>query len=82
MQVITISQARANLFKLIDQVSECAEPIMLFGKRNNAVLVSEEEWRSIQETLYLTTLPGVVDSVKEARQSTPGDWVTPDKIEW
>ena len=80
MQVITVSEARANLFQLVDQVAECAEPVMLFGKRNKAILISEESWRSIQETLYLSSIPGMVESIKEG-MNTPIEECT-DKIEW
>jgi antitoxin YefM len=68
MRVISATSARANLFGLIDQVSEEHEEVMITTKRKNAVLVSEEDWRSIQETLYLTSISGFVESVKEARK--------------
>ncbi len=66
MNVITVSNARANLYRLVDEVSENSEPTMLVGKRHNAVLISEEEWRGIQETLYLSSIPGMVESIKAA----------------
>jgi len=68
MRVISATAARANLFGLIDQVSEEGEEVMITTKRKNAVLVSEDDWRSIQETLYLISIPGMVESVKEARK--------------
>ena len=68
MKVISATSARANLFSLIDQVAEEHEEVMITTKRKNAVLVSEEDWRSMQETLYLSSIPGFVESIKEARK--------------
>lgn len=59
------SEARSNLYRLIDTVAESHQPIFITGKRNSAVLVSEEDWRAIQETLYLTSIPGMVESIKK-----------------
>lgn len=65
MSVITSSEARANLYRLIDQTNESHEPILISGKRNNAVLISEDDWRSVQETLFLATIPGMKESIIE-----------------
>lgn len=61
----TASQARTELYRLIDEVSESHEPVLITGKRNNGVLVSEGDWKAIQETLYLTSIPGMRESIKE-----------------
>lgn len=66
MKTITATSARANLFGLIDQVTEENEEVMITTKRKNVIMVSEEDWRSIQETLYLSSIPGMVESIKEA----------------
>lgn len=63
MTVLTASAARAMLYRLIDEASQSHEPILISGKRGNAVLLSEEDWRSIQETLYLVSIPGMRDSI-------------------
>lgn len=63
MSVLTASAARANLYRLIDQVSESHEPIMIAGKKSSAVLVSAEDWKAIQETLNLLSIPGMRDSI-------------------
>ena len=60
MQTLTASEARASWFRLIDQTAESHQPILIVGKRRNAVLVSAEDWQAIQETLYRLTVP--VDS--------------------
>lgn len=66
MAVITATKARSNLYTLIDQTKNFHEPIVISGKRNNAVLISEDDWNSIQETLYLCSIPGMRESILEA----------------
>ena len=66
MAVITATAARADLYNLIDKTKELHEPIIISGKRTNAVLLSEEDWNSIQETLYLCSIPGMRESILEA----------------
>lgn len=65
MNTLTASAARSNLYRLIDQTVESHEPILISGKRHNAVLLSAEDWRAIQETLYLLSVPGMRESIKE-----------------
>ena len=65
MPAITATDARANLYHLMDQVAASHEPILITGKRNNAVLISEEDWRAINETLYLMSIPGMQESIVE-----------------
>jgi antitoxin YefM len=64
MTTITATEARKKLYNLVDNVAESHSPIQILGKRNSAVLISEEDWRSIQETLYLTSIPGMRESIK------------------
>ncbi|QLQ01005.1 MAG: type II toxin-antitoxin system Phd/YefM family antitoxin [Burkholderiaceae bacterium] len=64
MNTLTASEARANLYRLIDQAVESHEPIVISGKRNSAVLISAEDWSAIQETLYLLAVPGMRESIK------------------
>jgi prevent-host-death family protein len=66
MPVLTASDARANLYRLIDQAAESHEPIVIAGKRSSAVLVSEEDWKAIQETMYLLSVPGMRKSSRDA----------------
>ena len=65
MTILTASEARANLYRLIDQTAESHEPIFISGKRAGAVLVSEDDWKAIQETLFLLAVPGFRDSIKQ-----------------
>jgi antitoxin YefM len=66
MAILTASEARANLYRLIDQAAESHEPIVIAGKRSSAVLVSEEDWKAIQETMHLLSIPGMRESIREA----------------
>jgi len=64
MQTLTASEARANLYRLMDQAAESHQPIAISGKRTSAVLVSSEDWSAIQETLFLLAVPGMRESIK------------------
>lgn len=65
MKTLTATDARKQFFSLIDDVAESHEPIQIAGKRNSAVLVSEDDWRAIQETLYLESFPNMRESIIE-----------------
>lgn len=62
---ITASEARASLYRLIDQTTESHQPILISGKRSSAVLLSADDWQAIQETLYLLSVPGMRESIKK-----------------
>lgn len=64
MATISASEARANLYRLIDESSESHKPVVITGKRGSAVLVSAEDWDAMQETLYLLSVPGMRESVR------------------
>lgn len=63
MTTISATEARKNLYKLVESVSLSHVPVQISGKKSNAVLISEEDWNSIQETLYLTSIPGMRESI-------------------
>ena len=65
MTTFTASEARANLYRLIDQAAESHQPVHIAGKRSGAVLLSSEDWQAIQETLYLLSVPGMRESIKQ-----------------
>lgn len=65
MRTLTVSQVRSNLYKLLDKTAQSHEPIQITGKRNNAVLIAEDDWRAIKETLYLLSIPGMRESVRK-----------------
>jgi antitoxin YefM len=72
MTVLNASEARERLYRLIDEVARSHEPVHIAGKRAGAVLLSEEDWRSIQETLHLLSIPGMRESIR-AGLKTPID---------
>lgn len=69
MDIITATEARQTLYSLIDRTADTHEPIHITGKRGNAVLVSEEDWSAIQETLYLQSIPGMRESILEGMKT-------------
>lgn len=90
MTVITASEARANLYRLIDEVATTHEPLLITGTRNKAVLIAEDDWQAIQETLFLPSVHGIGASIREGMK-TPldqcseelnwrlGAWFTPNR---
>ena len=65
MTTIKATEARAQLYRLLDETAQTHEPIQITGKRTNAVLISEEDWWAIQETLYLLSIPGMRESIRK-----------------
>ena len=65
MATLTATEARKRLYTLVDDVAESHDPIQIVGKRNSAVLVSEEDWRAVQETLYLSSMPEMRESIRK-----------------
>ena len=72
MTTLTATEARKSLYNLVDDVALSHDPIQIVGKRHSAVLLSEEDWRAIQETLYLTSIPGMRESIQKGLK-TPVD---------
>ena len=65
MPTLTATEARSKLYGLIDETTASHEPIIIKGKRGNAVLISEDDWRSIQETIYLLNIQGMRESIRD-----------------
>ena len=80
MKSQSASNARANLFRLVDEVSAEHQPILITGKRSNAVLVGEDDWNSIQETLYLLSVPGMRESILQG-MNTPAEELSRE-LDW
>jgi prevent-host-death family protein len=80
MTSITASEARKRLYRLLDEVSESHEPVHISGKRHSGVLISEDDWRSISETLYLTNIPGMRDSIIKGLKTRVDK--CSEKLEW
>ena len=68
MTTLTASKARAKLYSLMDETAMSHEPIQITGKRNNAILISEEDWSALQETLYLMSIPGMKEKIARGRK--------------
>jgi antitoxin YefM len=73
MITLPATQARAKLYALMDEAAASHQPIQITGKRGNAVLVSEEDWSAIQETLFLLSIPGMRDSIKKGMSESIDD---------
>ncbi|MBI5525514.1 MAG: type II toxin-antitoxin system Phd/YefM family antitoxin [Deltaproteobacteria bacterium] len=80
MTTLSASAARASLYKLIDESAASHEPIQITGKRSQAVLVSMDDWRAIQETLYLLSIPGMRDSIRRGLKTPVGKCAR--KLNW
>ena len=80
MTTVNVTEARANLYKLIDDASVSHEPVVITGKRGNAVLLSEDDWNAINETLYLLSVPGMRESIIESMQENLD--ATSTELEW
>ncbi len=80
MTSITATQARKQLYKLLDALAQSHETVQIVGKRHCAVLVSEEDWRAIQETLYLTSIPGMKESIQKGLRTPVGKCVR--ELDW
>lgn len=65
MTSLPVTKARSKLYKLLDETAQTHEPIQITGKRSSAVLISEVDWRSMQETLYLLSIPGMRESIRK-----------------
>ena len=80
MRTINISKAREKLFQLVSEVNNGFNPITIVNnKGKNAVLISEDEWKNIEETLYLSSIPGLVDDVNKIRKNE--DWKSAKEYE-
>lgn len=80
MTSMTVTEARANLYRLIDDIAQSHEPVLITGKRGNAMLIAEDDWRSIEETLFLLNIPGMRESII-AGMETPLDDCD-DEVAW
>ncbi len=80
MTAISVTKARANLYRLVDQANEESQTITITGKRGNAVLIGEDDWSAIQETLYLNSIPGMSQSVIKADQE--GIEAASNRLDW
>jgi prevent-host-death family protein len=72
MTTLSASEARKRLYSLVDEVKDSHTPVQIVGKRSSAVLLAEEDWRAIEETLYLASIPGMRESIKKGLKTPVG----------
>lgn len=82
MDLLTVREARDKLYRLIDEIAEHHKPVIISGKRNNAVLIAQEDWDAIQETLYLVSIPGMKESIQEAASEPVEECVALEDLDW
>jgi antitoxin YefM len=82
VEAVNITKARQTLFSLIKKTNETHMPVLITGKDGDAVLLSENDWNAIEETLYLNSVPGLVESILEAEREAPNTRINADELEW
>jgi prevent-host-death family protein len=80
MKTITATDARKNLYRLLDEIAVSSDPVQITGRRSSAVLISEADWRALQETLYLLSIPGMRESIREGLDTKLEDCV--EELDW
>jgi prevent-host-death family protein len=78
--IMSVSQARADIYNLMDRTAQTHEPIIITGKRNNVVMISQEDWEAIEETLYLNSIPNLSKSIQDAMKADDSEFC--EDIEW
>lgn len=69
-KVMSVSQVRADIYNVMDETAQSHEPVLITGKRNNVVMLSEEDWNAIEETLYLNAIPNMASSIQESMNAS------------
>ena len=79
-KVMSVSQVREDIYNIIDETAETHQPILITGKRNNMVMLSQEDWNAIEETLYLNSIPNMASSIQESMNADDSEFS--ENIEW
>ena len=79
-KIMSASQARADIYNLMDETAQTHEPILITGKRNNVVMISQEDWNAIEETIYLNSIPNMANSIQEAMNADDSEFS--EDIQW
>lgn len=83
MAAISVTKARQNIYQLLADVNNNSEPVTITNNRGkNAVLISEDDWNAIQETLYLNSIPGLAESILSAGEVSLEESLSEDEVEW
>ena len=77
---MSVSQVRADIYNVMDETALTHEPVLITGKRNNVVMLSQEDWNAVQETLYLNSIPNMVSSIQESMNADDSEFS--ETIEW
>ena len=80
MSTLNVTDARSRLYRLIDETTQSHKPILITGKRGNAVLLAEQDWNAINETLYLVSMPGMRESIRQGLETSLEDCKT--DLDW
>ena len=80
LNTMSVSQVRANLYNVIEQTAKSHEPILITGEKSNAVILSQEDWKAIEETLYLNSIPNMANSIQESMNAKDSEFS--DNIQW
>ncbi len=79
-KVMSVSQVRADIYNVMDETAQTHEPVLITGKRNNVVMLSEEDWNAIEETLYLNTIPNMASSIQKSMNASDEEFS--ENVEW
>ena len=82
MKTIPVTEARQNIYRLLEDTISSSEPVQITYKKGNVILISEEDWRAIQETLYLLSVPGLRESIQEAENTPLAEMKTLEDLGW
>lgn len=82
MYAMTVTNARRNLYQLVNETNASHVPIQITSKQGSAVLLSYDDWKAIEETLFLSTIHGMIESIKEGRDEPIESCVPADEVEW
>jgi len=79
-KIMSVSQVRADIYNVMDETAKSHEPVLITGKRNNVVMVSQEDWNAIEETLYLNSIPKMVSSIQTSKSEDDSEFS--EDVEW
>jgi antitoxin YefM len=82
MRTIPISNVRTKLFQIVDDATVTHEPLLIKGKRNNAVIISEDDWNAIQETLYILSVPGMREAITDSSNTPISEYCYEKDLPW
>ncbi|MDJ0601226.1 MAG: type II toxin-antitoxin system Phd/YefM family antitoxin [Crocosphaera sp.] len=80
MDSLSIPEVTQNLDHLINQITETHQPVIIKGTENDVVMLSKEDWSAIQESIYLNSIPGYIDSINEAIDSPREEWINAKEL--